>query len=344
MRLKGFPLFVVCVILTGAPGCDNVRWDGVSVELRSAEPPPREASLDQTEGEHPLEPLELGPLVYLATRDGGEARLLPVAAWRGGRYEELPAAAETPDLVERFPLGRWDRGTEFVLLDAGMRAGILTSDGSVAADSTASCRLRPAGRGRIELRPEAADRQRFLAVRRADLEAGLLPPSLLDVGPVAETSPAGTLRAGALVAGRQVIAEGEIPWPPTIPEILRDQRAIPLGDDQEGMAATFVFGDEPAVGQPSPLAYSLFLLARREEDRWPAFWIWYQRAEDGKAVPRLVGSGDLRGDGVPDLLLEVFGAESRWFAVAGQRDGEWSLLYSDACGTPPRPGAARPWP
>jgi hypothetical protein len=345
MRLKGFPLFLVCVILTAAPGCDNVRWDGVSMELRSADPP-ASAPLPAGAGDEdpPLVPLELGPIVYLAARTGGEARLLPLAEWRNGSYEALPDAAETPDLVERFPLNRWEEGTEFLLLDRGVRAGTFIADGSAEADSTSSCAVRPAGRGKVEIRPDVGDRRDFLAVRKADVERGLLPDVPVVAADFPEVSPPATLRAGALTAGRQVIAEAGIPWPPTIPEILRDQQPVPLAEGREAVAASFVFGDELAEGMPTPAGYSLFLLADRDEGEWSPFWIWYQRAEHGKAVPRHVASTDLRGTGDPDLLLEVFGTDARWFAVVGERNGEWGILYSDECGTPPREGGARPWP
>ncbi len=345
MRDKGFPLFAVGLILTLAPGCDNLHWGGVQVELRSPPAPPSALVADEEpeDEERPPEPLALGPMIYLVERSGAEARFVPVALWEGGEYAPIPDVGETPDLLPRFPLERWEEGTEFVLMDRGMRAGTLVSDGSVEADST-WCRARPAGRGMVELRPGAEGAQVFLAVRKGDvgLEAG---PSSRPLVPLPHPGQgtAANRQAAALSVARFVLPRAQIPWPPSIPDILRETRSLTLEDGGEGLAASFVFGGELSVGTVAPAGYGLFALARREGDQWQPVWTWYQTARQGKAFPRLRAAALLRDEGEPDLLLEVLGTEARWLAVAGEREGEWGLRYQDDCGVTPASGALRGW-
>lgn len=344
MRFKGFSLFAVCVILTLVPGCDNVSWGGLDVILRPPPPPPS-SLLPDTElesEERPPEPLELGPLVYLVDRSGAAGRFLPVAEWRNGTYEALPDVGETPDLLPRFPLQRWEEGTEFVLMDRGMRAGTLISDGSVEADST-YCGIRPAGRGTVELRPGAEGGQVFFAVRKADVESGGFSPRPLAVVPHPGAGTAAVRQAGALSLARFIIPRADVPWPPAIPDILRDTRSFTLEDGGEALAASLVFGDDLSVGTPAVTGYGLFALGRRDGDQWRPFWSWYQTARQGKAFPRLRAAGLLREEGEPELILEVFGTEERWLAILGEREGEWGLRYQDACGVSPATGALRGW-
>ncbi len=348
MRFKGFSLVTLCVILTALPGCDNVEWGGLEMELRPPEPPPSALVEVEAEGdaeERPLEPLALGPLVYLAERSGDEARMIPVAEWRDGAYHALPDEEDTPDLVERFPLDRWDDGTEFVLLHRGFRAGTLIADGSVERDE-ATCLVRPAGMGRVELRGAATNATRFVAVRKADIDAGLLPGWALRSGTFPDPIAATPLREAALSVGRYLIPRAEIPWPPSIPDILDDQRQIGDVAGFPALATTFVFGDAPEVGRAMQSAYAFLALARDDGDGWSPFWLWYQSVSDSKAVPRVLASGPVIDERAPELILEIFGAETRGLAILGARgeDADWSLQYRDACAPAPASGAARAWP
>jgi hypothetical protein len=351
MRAKAALLPLLSVMVTTLVGCDNVAWGGVDFELRPPDPPPS-ALLppDDPDGEPPPpEPVLTPPLLYLVEREGAEATLLPVAAVEpDGSFSALPGADETPELVERFPLERWEAGTEFLLVDRGRRAGTLIADGS-SVPHTETCLLRPAGRGAVELRPEAQGVERFLALRKADLGR----PGLEGIGSRAalpgSSWPAypgpANLREHAQAVARYTLQRSGIPWPPSIPEFTRDQRALTFPDGTMGVVGAYAFGGELATGRIPVSGFGLLVVARPSETGgWVPVWLWHQEVRQGKAFPRALAEGGLLDPGGgTELLLEVFGEEDRWFALAGERDGAWQLLYQDPCGVPAAGGAARPW-
>lgn len=349
MRVKEALLPVLCVILTALPGCDNVQWGGVEVALQSPDPPPSALVVADPSGditEVPLLPVLTGPLLYLVERSGTGTRasLLPIAEMTEGGLRALPSPDETPDLVERFPLGRWEAETEFVLLDRGRRAGTLISDGTAALDER-FCQARPLGSGRLELRPDAQASTRFLAIRKADRwHDGLDRIPGLAPGDWPSYPAQAELRTEALALARFTIQRAGVPWPPSIPEILKDQRGVSLPGGEVGLAATYVFGGELELGRVPPSAYGLFVVARPSDTGgWTPLWIWHQMVREGKAFPRVLAEGGLNPDRAPELLLEVYGEDQRWLALVGEDADGWTLLYQDPCGDPPAPGAARPW-
>jgi hypothetical protein len=339
MHTKGFVLLPALVMIIGVWGCDNVQWDGVDVELRS--PPERTPEPAPTaEDEAPaLTPLDLGPILYLVDRgQGSTATVTPVAQLGPRGYLSLPDPDDTPDLVERFPLERWEAGTEMILLSQGVRVGTLTLDGSLFPDDT-TCRLRPGTGGRVELLPEAAGQRRFLALRKEDF------PEMPGPGDFPGLQDSFELRAGTLNVARLLIPQVQAPWPPSIPEIRRHHASFPLPEGETGLAASFIYDGALEVGDAPPLAYSLFFLAREEGGAFRPMVSWYQRVrESGKAFPRFVEAYDVRGVGTHDVLLETFGDESRWFTILGERGGPWEVLHQDSCGLPIPSGALRHHP
>lgn len=352
-RLQGLPglLLLGSVIVTALPGCDNVQWGGMEISLQPPDPPPSALVEPEPEPDEdaPLLPVETGPLLYLVEREGSGAgaSLLPVARITSEGFEPLPTADDTPDLLPRFPLERWEAGTEFLLLDRGRRAGTLIADGSVTPDER-SCQLRPRGAGRLELRPEAqgAAGARFLAVRKADLgRAGLTSVPSGDPGTWPAYPNAAELRSRALSAARYAMQRAGVPWPPSLPDIVRDHRGVALPDGEIGLAATYTFGGDLEVGPLPPTGYGLFVVARLSEGgNWVPVWLWHQMGRQGKAFPRVLAEGGLDPERGPEILLEVLGTDRRWLALLGEGSGGWDLLYQDPCGDPPARGAARPWP
>lgn len=347
MRDKGFSTFLTLVIITALVGCDNVAFGGIQVSLR---PPstPEDAGPDEgdMEPEEPaIEPLDLGPLLYFVQRlEGSTAVLVPVAALAEGAYEGLPDPAESPEVAERFPVARYEPGAEFTLYAQGVRAGTFVSDGTVELD-TSMCLARSNAHGRIEILPEAAAQQRYLAVAHADAlgSSTLRATALGEYQARVEDSP---LRAAASQLAQRLIQEMDIPVPPSIPDTRRDLQPLTLATGgARALGASFVYGDGLVVGPSTPLAYSLFFLAEEREARYEPVFAWYHRFDaGGKAFPRLLGAHDLMGVGAPDALFEVFGETSRWMAVLGERNGAYRLLYQDACGVPLSDGGVRTFP
>ena len=334
MFSKGFlPFLIWFVMLTATAGCDNVAWGGSEVRLQPPPPAPgTEVEEAEEEEEETLEPVALGPLVYLVERtgSGGDAVILPVAERRGAVLAPLPDPAETPDLVERFPLGRWEAGTEFVVFDQGLPAGRFISRGTSEADDR-FCLARARGDGVLQLRPEALPRERFLALRSDEVDRILAPQVPL---PRFEVTDA--IRNASLDAARSIIPRRQIPWPPTVLGIRRRIDIFGHPDGSRGLAASFVFGDDLVVGRPERLGYSLFLVAREEEGTFTPVFSWYRRADAGpKAFPGFLAAHDLRREGEMDLLLELFGEEDRWLAILGREGTDpTGIVYQDPCGVP----------
>lgn len=334
MFSKGFlPLFIWFVILTVPTGCDNVAWDGSEIRLEPPPPAPGSQVVEtEEEEEERLEPVLLGPLVYLVERvgAGGDASIIPIAERRGPALVPLPDPAETPDLVERFPVGRWEEGTEFVLFDQGQPAGRFFSQGTSEADDR-FCLIRPRGSGVVQLRPEAMGRERFFALRSDEVDRILQAHQPL---PVLEMTDA--IRNASLDAARTLIPQRQIPWPPTVLGIRRRIDIFGAPDGSRSLAASFIFGDDLQVGRPEPLGYSLFLVSRDEGSGFTPVFSWYRRADAGpKAFPGFLAAHDLRRAGEMDVLVEMFGVDARWLALLGREGTDpTGIVYQDPCGVP----------
>jgi hypothetical protein len=136
------------------------------------------------------------------------------------------------------------------------------------------------------------------------------------------------------------MASGAIPvvgaaWPPSLLESRADIQAFHLPETTDNtVAATFVFGDRLAVAEPDADAYALFVMGSGSSvDGYASDFIWYRKASDeGKGAPRYFGHLDWNRDGRSEVLLDVFGGESRWFAALAQRNGTWVRTFQDPCG------------
>ncbi len=341
MRNNGFPLLFGIGIITLVTACDNVGWGGVQVEVRAPESLSGADSAAEAEAPADLSstPIETGPLLYLVERvDGASASLTPIAQRGDEGYLPLPDLNETPDLMARFPIERWEPGSEFVLFDQGTRVGTFVSSGLTSGDEL-GCTVRPMAAGFVELHPSADASRRFLAFRKDDPGPAHLPGSYPGHQVTAN------LRAGSLAVSGAVIPRVEAPWPPSVQGAQQDLSVISFGDGTLGFATSLLFGDRLEIGVPEPLGYSILAIGHRGSGTFQPLWSWYQRADrGGKASPRFAAAHDVRGTGEPDLLLEVFGAEARWWAIAGVGAAGWELVYQDACGTPAAEGSTRSYP
>jgi hypothetical protein len=344
MHAKGFPSFLVPVMIIASSGCDNVEFGGFQLELQAPAPAqgmPTQIVLPDSLPT-PLAPIQTGPVLYLVERsEGSEASLVAVASFTDEGYEPLPDVEEVPEMVERFAIGRFEPATEFVLLSRGARAGTFIADGFATADET-TCRLRPSASGRVEIRPEASGERRFLAVAKDDLFAVGLESAAESV-PIPGSPGMATLGPGSVTAAQIAMPAMNIPWPASIPGARQDLQPLVFdGGATQGLAASFVYGGEMDIGPEVPVAYGLFIASAPVGTRYEPIVAWYQRVgQDGKAFAQLLGAHDLQQAGAPDLLLEVFGEEARWFALLGTREGDWSMLYQDPCGVPAARGGIR---
>ncbi len=332
-RLTLLPLLIAPFL----GGCENWTWGGTEFSVQPP-PPPVSTSPEEAppEAELPsLEPITLGPLLYLVEREGSSrARIVPLAVRGAEGYSALPDPAETPDLVERFPIERWERGTEFILLHGGVRVGTFTADGSTELDES-WCRPRAVGQGSLELRVFEEAPERFLALRRGDLSevpTGLAPhpaPQMTD-----------EIMNASLEAARTLIPRLGIPWPPTVLGIRERVDAFGDGIGARALAASFVYDDGLVIGPAGPNAFSLFVVAREREGEWVPALSWYEQAgASGKAAAGFLGAHDLRAQGEVDLVIEVFGPGARWVAIVPESDD--TLVYRDPCGRDPAQGAIR---
>jgi hypothetical protein len=320
---------VIAVILTVAQGCDNVTWGGVDVRLQG--PPPRD-SLDAAvaEAESPEAPAPdfappSLPILLAGDRDGARATLAVVGELAGDGLTAFPSDEGATGELGLLAQGLLASGTEFVLFSEGVRVGRLVADSAYLDDSF--CVARPAVSGTVELVPSAANASRLLAMP----------------APQAGHRPYGTHRslahnydqrvASLRMAGEAIPAVGAR-WPASILDMRADIRAFQFeGAESPAIAATFVFRDQLEVGSAPDAAYSLFVIGEMGATDYETSYVWYRPVEtDGKGAPRFFDHLDLNGDGEAEVVLEVLGQHSRWFASLSRRNGTWTTSFQDSCG------------
>jgi hypothetical protein len=261
----------------------------------------------------------------MGTREGDRVTVVPVAEIQGDSL--LPLELHRgPDFIGPFVRTRLARGTAMDLFAGGERVGTVEVE-EVAADS-ASCHPRPAASGTARLLPSAASLTRFLALARSDEGPGSfgVPRLLEDTYPDRAASVGLTVDAMGAQGAR---------WPRG--ELVNYRVALQVMELGRGgpraFASTFLVGDTPRVGPADASAWALFTLGIQtgEDDYRPA-WSWYREVgEDGKGVPLYFQHGDWDGDGEPEVLLEVVGAEHRWTAALARQGTEWARIYLGPC-------------
>lgn len=318
----------IAVILTVAPGCDNVSWGGAAVSLRSpsalAETPTESVVEDEAREaeETPVAQPErdVSSTLFAGTRSGARARLVAVGSLRRGAVVPLTAAGPAEATLEP--------GSELVLFSEGARVGRMTVD-SVAVDPR-SCFARPSVSGTLELVPSADQATRFLALPEQDAEDR--PFDRFE--PLQHTY---DQRVASLEIARAAMTEVGAILPPSTLNARRDIQAFQVrGAGGPSIAATFLYGDTLGVGRPLPRGYSLFVMGTQRPEGIERDLVWYRPADtEGKGAPRYWDHLDWNADGSGEVLLEVFGAEHRWFAALAQRDGTWMRSFEDACAQAP---------
>jgi hypothetical protein len=320
----------IAVILTAPSGCDNVRWGGIDVHLE--QPPLQDTAAAraakgtaEAEDSTRLSPLPTGPLLFAGARNGDRATLVVVGSVAGDSLEALPSDTEVPDFRERLTDELLSPGTNLVLFSEGVRVGRMTVD-STGVDRR-FCVARPTVTGTVELVPDAAGVRRLMALPEA---AAAKSP----YEPYREYQHDYDQRVASLnLAGAALNLVGAR-WPTALLEARADIQAFRVAST-DAFAATFLLADRLAVSEPGANAYSLFLIATAGSGGYRSSYVAYRPvAEDGKGAPRYFDHLDWNGDGTPDILLDVFGARSRWFAGLAERGGQWVRTFEDPCGAP----------
>ena len=318
-----------------ALGCDNVEWGGIDIDLRSPSDSARAEETERTsDGEvtsdrrvvdGPDAPSVGGPALYLGRRTGSQAWLVPVGQLRGDRLRPFPNEWSA-EAGGEFASTHLAAGTRFTLFSDGVRVGTLTS-AEVEVDGT-YCGGRPLVRGHVEMVPDAATSQRFLALsseQGSGFEYG-------DYAPVSQTR---DLRVTSLNMMATVIPEVGATWPASV---LAIRRNIQVFRDRQGeeptVVATFVYSDDLLVGPAPANAYSVFLMAANPDGAgYRTSYVDYRvPSRDGKGAARYFDRLDWDGDGSPEILLEVMGESTMWIAALDRLDGVWVETYRDLCG------------
>lgn len=326
-------------IVIATLGCDNVAWGGSELSLQ---PPPSKSdtlagsALPAIDSAGPRSTaVVVGPVLFMGRRNGDRVSLLAVAEIRGRGLRALPTEDESPGFMERFTRERLAPGADFTLFAEGVRVGTMVASTTGVAEGF--CADRPTVSGQLELVPEAADADRFLALARSN-------GGTRAYAPYRKLNHNRDQRVASLnLMGRIVRTVGATP-PPSILEIRRDIQVFDLMDGSPpAIAATFVYGDGLDVGPTSPGAYSVFLMGTDDGAGYTTSYLAYRQNDvRGKGTPRLFDRLDWDGDGQAEILLEVAGEESMSLAAIHRRDGQWVELYHDECGGALSGGSATP--
>ena len=330
MRFKAFSGITGTVIICALSACDNVEFDGLQVALV---PPPETAAdtaaaslLGSDEAVAPEIVLPDGPILYMGTRTGSRMSVRPVAEIGEDGLQPIDPD-RTPGFGEAFAARDLAPGTPFTLFAEGVRAGTMRVDAVEHEATEGFCRVTPLASGGAEFVPGAGNATRFLAIDQGLVE---------DVGYQAFEAVADSYeqRVAGLDLAQSALMETGARWPPSVLETRADMQAIPLDGDPTGaFAATFMFEDRLALGEPdSPAAYSMMILGTGGPERYSLEYIWYRRASDGgKAAARFFEQFDWDGDGQAEILLEILGTDTRWIAALDRNEDGWTSVFETDC-------------
>ena len=315
-------------IVIATLGCDNVAWEGFEVSLV---PPPSKSDTvnsSTTSAEVATEAQTatvVGPVLFMGRRDGNTVRLVPVAEIRGRRLQALPTEEESPGSWDLFTNERLAAGTDFTLFSEGVRVGTMVAASTGVTDEF--CFRRPTVSGQLELVPQAASAERFLALARREGDTR-------SYSPYRQLSHTRDQRVTSLDLMAEIIPMVGANPPPSVLEIRRDIQVFDLVDNSPpAVVATFVYRDRLSIGPTTSGAYSVFLMGIDDGAGYTlAYTAYRQHDVRGKGVPRFFDRLDWDGDGQTEVLLEIAGEESMSLAAIHDRDGHWEELYSDVCG------------
>lgn len=328
MRFKAFSGITGTVIICALSACDNVEWGGVQVDLVPPTEPVVEVAATASDTEAPEAAPEIvlpeGPVLYMGTRSGSRVSVHPVAEIAPDGLQPLDPD-DIPGFEEAFMARDLERGSALTLFAEGVRVGTLRVD-EVGVEE-GFCRPTPVASGLAEFVSEGGTATRFLAIR----EDAVAQVRYADYRPMSHSY---EQRVAGLNLASQALARTGAIWPPSVLETRADMQAIPLDGDPTGaIAATFMYQDQLALGEPSsPRAYSMMVLGTGGPETYQLEHVWYRPvSEEGKAAARFFEQFDWDGDGEAEVLLEVFGANARWAAALDRGPDGWTMIFESGC-------------
>jgi hypothetical protein len=312
-------------MLVAVTGCDNVIWGGADVQIVPPPPPPSAIEIEADATVFAEFGLPTGPVLFHLEQGDDGARLIPVAEIGAGTVRGLrrPAGVAPEAYENRFRQTVLPLGAQFDVFRRGARVGtfVAQANGPITA-----CGV-PTVTGNVTVVAAAVDAGEYLAFRQ-----GLSPAVRGEFSPPQIT---GSIRTYASIVAERLILQAGLPRPRSWPGAQRDLQAVEIlpGGHPE-MTATYLVGDELAVGPASSEGYSVFYIADYETRR--GYMPVYSEVRDyrstGKAAPRLVDYVDLDEQDAPEIITQVFGATQAWYDVFGTRDGQWEKIWEgSAC-------------
>lgn len=322
-------LLAIGLILIGATGCDNVAWGGIDVQLQS--PPVAEGeapadTTDQGEGDEAETPTKVpGPVLLAGDREGRRADLVLVGELLADGLSRFPDPRFPEDATRLAELSA--PGSEWILFSEGVRVGRMVADSSEPAEAYCGARVRISGV--VELVPDASEAERLMALPVADAADHPYEPYVQHAHDYDQ-------RVASLSIAGEAIPRYGAPWPANGVLDIREhiQAFQPVGAPAPWIAASFVNRDALAIGSPGQGAYGLFVIGRPAGAEYVEAFTWFRSVEaEGKGVPQYHDHLDWDDDDESEILLDVFGASSRWFAALQQQNGQWVRAFEDSCGS-----------
>jgi hypothetical protein len=316
-------------IVMAASACDNVSWGGFTLRLEGPDADTTGTASDTTltvsSGDVSA---SLGPVLYVGARSGNTAELVPVAEITDVGLQPIVSGDGAEAARRRILQQRLQAGGELVLFHQGARVGSLVVE-TVDTVSGTYCAPHLRASGHLLLVPEASDAERFLGL---DPQAGNPFPfeSYQDLSSVYDQ------RVASLNLGAEAVPLVGAEWPPSLLDIREDLQVLDLpGTEGPAVMATFLYQDRLQVGPAPEEAYSLMILGEPRGPRFDLTYTWYRPvATEGKGAPRYFSRMDWDRDGQDEILLEVLGSDSRWFAAIDRKTDGWETIYQDPCGAP----------
>ena len=308
------------LIVSTVSACDNVQWGGTQIEVVPPPPPLSELSIppdDRVYGEFGL---PRGSVLFHVARTNEGALLVPVAELSGDslRMIRRPAEVSPAAYENRFRETVIPAGAEFRLFRRGAMVGTFLAQ---RPGPVTSCGV-PTMYGSATVVAAATDAPEYLGFRR-----GLEPSVSGEFTPLQIT---GSIRTYASIVAERLILQNGLPRPRSWQGAQRDLQAIEVmpGGHPE-MATTYLVGDSLAVGPADPQGYSVFYLGDYETQRgyMPIYSEVHDYRRDGKMSLRLVDYLNWDGQEGAEILVEVFRARGKGYALIQQVGDQWQKTW-----------------